>query len=38
MMGLAENVSEVEKITNRCGRSLASGEVCPEKTGVHAGW
>ena len=36
MMGLVENVSEIEKVTNHCGRSLASDEVCSEKTGVNA--
>ena len=36
MMGLVENVSEIEKVTNRCGKSLASDEVCSEKTGVNA--
>ena len=36
MIGLVENVSEIEKITDHCGRSLASDEVCFEKTGVKA--
>ena len=34
MVGLVESVSEIAKVTNYCGRSLASGEVCSEKTGV----
>ena len=34
MMGLLENVSEIEKVTNHCGRSLASDEVCFERTGA----
>ena len=33
---LVENVSEIEKVANHCGRSLASDEVCSEKTGVNA--
>ena len=33
-MGLVENVSEIEKVTNHRVRSLASDEVCSEKTGV----
>ena len=36
MMGLVENVSEIDKVTNHCGRSLVSDEVCSEKTGVNA--
>ena len=36
MVGLVENVSEITKVTNYRGRSLASDEVCPEKTGVNA--
>ena len=36
MMDLVENVSEIEKVTNHFGRSLASDEVCSEKTGVNA--
>ena len=36
MMGLVGNVSEIEKVPNHCGRSLASDEVCSEKTGVYA--
>ena len=36
MMGLVENVSEIEKVTNHCGRSLAGDEVRSEKTGVNA--
>ena len=36
MMSLVEKVSQIEKITNHCGRSLASDEVCSEKTGVNA--
>ena len=35
-MGLVENVSKTTKVTNYCGRSLASYEVCSEKTGVNA--
>ena len=35
MMNLIENVSEIEKLTNHCVRSLASDEVCSEKTGVN---
>ena len=31
MVGLLENVFEIEKVTNHCGRSLASDEVCSEK-------
>ena len=34
-MGFVENVSEIEKITDHCGRSLASDEVCSEETGVN---
>ena len=30
------NVSEIEKVANHFGRSLASDEVCPDKTGVDA--
>ena len=33
---LVENVSKIKKVANHCGRSLASGEVCSEKTGVSA--
>ena len=29
-------MSEIEKVANPCGRSLASDEVCSEKTGVSA--
>ena len=29
-------VSETEKVANHCERSLASDEVCSEKTGVNA--
>ena len=36
MMGLVENVSEIEKVANHCGRSLASDEVCSEKAGVYS--
>ena len=36
MVGLVENVPEIAKVTNYRGRSLASGEVCSEKTGVNA--
>ena len=36
MVGLVENVSEIAKVTNYHGRSLASDEVCSEKTGVSA--
>ena len=34
---LIENVSKIEKVANRFGRSLAlaSDEVCSEKTGVN---
>ena len=35
-MCLVENVSEIEKVANHFGRSLASDEVCSEKTGVNA--
>ena len=35
MMGLVENVSEIEKVTNHCGSSLACDDVCSE-TGVNA--
>ena len=35
-MGLAENVSKIETITNHRERSLAGDEVCSEKTGVNA--
>ena len=31
-----ENVSEIARVTNYRGRSLASDEVCSEKTGVNA--
>ena len=33
---LVENVSEVAKVTNYHGKSLASDEVCSGKTGVNA--
>ena len=36
MIGLVENVSEIEEVTNHLGRSLASDEVCSEETGVNA--
>ena len=36
MMCLVENVSEIGKVTNHRGMSLASDEVCSEKTGVNA--
>ena len=36
MMGLVESVSEIAKVTNHHGRSLASDEVCSGKTGVDA--
>ena len=36
MAGLVENVSEIAKVTNYRGRSLAIDEVCSEKTGVNA--
>ena len=36
MMDSVENVSEIEKVTNHPGKSLASDEVCSEKTGVNA--
>ena len=36
MLGLVENVSEIDKVANHRGRSLASDEVCSEKTGVNA--
>ena len=36
MVGLVENVAEIAKVTNCHGRSLASDEVCSEKTGVNA--
>ena len=29
-------VSEIEKAANHCGKSLASDEVCSEKTDVNA--
>ena len=29
-------MSELQKVANHCGRSLASNEVCSEKTGVNA--
>ena len=35
-MGLVENVSEIAKVTNYRGRSLASDEVSSEKTDVNA--
>ena len=36
MVGLVENAAEIAKVTNYRGRSLASDEVCSEKTGVNA--
>ena len=36
MVGLVENVSEITKVTNYFGRSLASDEVCSEKARVSA--
>ena len=36
MVGLVENVSEITKVTNYRGRSLASDEVCSEMTDVNA--
>ena len=33
---LVENESEIEKVANHCGKSLASDEVCHEKTVVNA--
>ena len=36
MMGLVEDVSEIEKVTYHFGRSLANDEVCSKKTGVNA--
>ena len=36
MESLVENVSEIAKVTNYRGKSLASDEVCSEKTGVNA--
>ena len=36
MLDLVENVAEITKMTNYRGRSLASDEVCPEKTYVCA--
>ena len=36
MVVLVENVSETAKVTNYRRRSLASDEVCSEKTGVNA--
>ena len=36
MVRLVENVAEIAKVTNYHGRSLARGEECSEKTGVHA--
>ena len=33
---MVENVSEIEKVANHCGKSPASEEVCSEKTGVDA--
>ena len=36
MVGLVESVSEIAKVTNYRGRSLASDEVYSEKTGVNA--
>ena len=35
MEGLVENVSEIAEVTIYRGRSLASDEVCSEKTGVN---
>ena len=29
-------MSEIEKVANHCGRSLAGDELCSEKTGVNA--
>ena len=36
MLDLVENVAEIAKITKCRGSSLASDEVCPEKTYVSA--
>ena len=36
MVDLVENVTEIAKITNYHGRSLASDEVCSDKTCVDA--
>ena len=37
MVGLVENVSEITiKVTNYHGKSLASDEVCSERTGINA--
>ena len=36
MVGLVENVFEIPKVTNYCGRSLASEKVCSEKIDVNA--
>ena len=36
MEGLVENVSEIAKVTNYRGRSLANDEGYSEKTGVNA--
>ena len=36
MLDLVKNVAEIAKITNYRGWSLASDEVCPEKTYVSA--
>ena len=36
MMSLAENLSEIGRVANCFGRSLASDEMCSEKTGVNA--
>ena len=33
---LVENVSKIQKVANHFGRSLASDEVCSDKTGVDA--
>ena len=35
-MCLVENVSEIERVANHFGRSLAGDEVCSEKTGDNA--
>ena len=36
MVGLVENEAEIAKVTNYHRRSLASDELCSEKTGVNA--
>ena len=33
--GFGRNVSEIAKVTNYRGRSLAGDEMCSEKTGVN---